>query len=179
MLVVQSLSSLLKNMKEDTLLSSFKNFSTKKDEDISSFLQNLAIEYEKTDIARTFIIFSDDYKGRVLGYFTIGLNVLKFDKYMNIEEAYDGINLYEQDYHPIYKLFMVGKDDNCPVNFSIKEEIFEREVIDLIREAKEKVGTNLIYLDCVKELLNYYESLGFERFSYNDQSKLYCMIRTI
>ena len=179
MLIVQPLSTLLKNVNEDTLLSSFKNFCTKKDEDISRFLQTLAIEYEKTDVARTFLIYSDDFKDRVLGYFTIGLNVLQFNKNFKVQEAYDGINLYEEGYHPIYKLFMIGKDDDCPINYSIKEDIFETEVINLIKEVKDKVGTNLMYLDCVEELLSYYESLGFERFVYNEKCHLYLMLRAI
>lgn len=179
MYFISSLGDLLKIVNEDTLVSSFQNFSTKKDPDISNFLKSLAIDYEKNDISRTFLIFNEEYKGKVLGYFTIGLNVFKINETPKVKDAYEGINLFEQGYHPVYKLLMIGKDDNCPMDFSIKKDIFENEVMHLIREAKEIIGTNFLYLDCVEELLNYYRSLGFEFFNYNKKSKLYCMIRAI
>lgn len=179
MFIVQPLGKLLNFIEEDVLMSSFQNFSTKKDTDISNFLKTLAIEYEKKDIARTFLIFNDEYKGRVLAYFTIGLNVLKINDSVGIEDAYEGINLYQDGFHPIYKLFMVGKDDNCPVDFSIKRDIFDREILGILKKTKNYVGTNLVYLDCIGELLNYYKSLGFTSFGYNKKFKLFHLICSI
>ena len=179
MIFIQPLGVMLDIFEEDVIASSFKNFSTKKDLDVSYFLKNLAIDYEKKDIARTFLIFSDEYKGRVLAYFTIGLNAFHIDKKLEVEEAYDGVNLYENGYHPIYKLFMIGKDDNCPIDISLKNDIFEKEIITLIKKTKKNIGTNLMYLDCVIELQDYYKSLGFESLEYNSKYKLYRMFRAI
>jgi hypothetical protein len=179
MVFVQPLGDLLGIIEEDALASSFNKFYTKKDLDVSNFLKHLAIDYEKKDIARTFLIFSDDFKGKVLAYFTIGLNVLHVNRQLEVQEAYEGVNLYENGYQPIYKLFMIGKDDNCPVALSIKHDVFEKEIVGLLKKVKKNVGTNLMYLDCVKDLLSYYKSLGFETFDYNRKSNLYYMVKAI
>lgn len=176
MYFIQELKDLLRFVKEEDLSSSFNNFETKKDTDISYFLKKLAIDYEKRDIARTFLICDEEYKGKIFGYFTIGLNVLKLENDFEIEDAYKGVHLYEKGYHPIYKLFMIGKNDNCPVKFSIKEKVFTNEVLNRFVELKDKIGTNIVYLDCTKELTDYYKDLGFCIFNYDKENSLYNMI---
>lgn len=176
MYLIQSLGGLLNNFNEDYLKSSFNNFETKKDTDISYFLKYLSIEYEKKDITRTFLIYDANNKGCLLGYFTIGLNILKLQENLKIPDAYSGVHLYEKGYHPIYKLFMIGKNDNALKKLSIKSEIFEKEVMGRFLELKKDIGTNLVYLDCTKELVPYYKNLGFTFFDYDDKSKLYNLI---
>lgn len=60
---------------------------------------------------------------------------MKINDFVGIEDAYEGINLYQDGFHPIYKLFMVGKDDNCPVDFSIKRDIFDKEILGILKKS--------------------------------------------
>lgn len=163
--VIQSLSSLLDNgLSEDILVPIFKTFSTKKDKDVEKFLVEKAIGYEKNGAGRTWLVMDGASKNHILGYFTIGLNTLYYkDGIEDVEKAYPGLNLYNDKYLPVYVLFLIGKNDSCPKGISMGK-IFEKYGLTFIREAKSRVGGSILYIDCVKELVDYYKGLGFEHF---------------
>lgn len=89
------------------------------DNDIQMFLKKYALEYEKTGISRTILFFNEN-RTELLGYFSLGVNTMHFSEeikefagFKKIEDAYPGINLFENDSYPIYKLFMIGKNFNA------------------------------------------------------------------
>ncbi len=176
-LVIQSLKSSLTVLGKDALTPFLQAFKCEKDEDIEKFLYPVALDYEEKGICRTFFIMSEKYPGKILGYFSIGLNVMHFDEEIKIEEAYKGVNIYEKGYRPIYKLYMIGKDDNFKEVFKM-DKIFNEVVIPYLKQAQALVGCNLLYIDCEPTLEEYYAKLGFAYYD-NAEHGLIRMIRAV
>ena len=175
---IQSLKDSLINIGLQTLQTAFSNFKCEKDEDIERFLTEYVVEYENKNVCRTFFVMDSKYPGEIIGYFSIGLNVMHFDEQLEIDDAYEGINLYENGYRPIYKLFMFGK--NSLYSNAVKmAEIFNNELLAYIRDAQEYVGGELMYIDCEPQLKTYYTSLGFTYYDDVPQHNLIRMIRKI
>lgn len=162
-----------------------RNFKCDKDEDIEVFLSKFAIDYEDADVSRTFLVIDLDFPAQILGYFAIGLNSMKFDEGLIVPDAYEGIHLYENGYRPIYKLFMLGKNDIVKTNDKLPKikmaDIFNTYILDYFDSCKKYVGGRMMYIDCDKtpKLKKYYESLGFTYYDTLAENNLIRMIRRI
>ena len=156
--------------------------SGKLDDDIQVFLKEHALDYEKSGIARTTLIF-DKKRTELLGYFTIGLNTIKFNKtikrycgYKKVKEAYPGIDLFKHNLRPVYKLFMIGKNYNAQTDTKgFMDYCFNDLIWERIYACNSLVGTNLMYLDCENNdnLIKKYQKQGFEvyeKYEYNDET---------
>ncbi len=176
--VIQSLKSSLAVLGRDSLLPYLEQFKCEKDEDIEKFLHSVALDYEASGICRTFFIMCEEHPGKILGYFSIGLNVMHFDESLKLEDAYDGVNIHENGYRPIYKLYMIGKDDEFKNVFKM-DNIFNDVVLAYFKQAQAIVGGNLLYIDCDPILENYYSKLGFEYYDSDSENNLIRMIRAI
>lgn len=175
---IQSLRNALDNLAEDELYNILKTFKCERDNDIENFLMDFSVDYENKNVCRTFFVMDEQFPGVVLGYFSIGLNVLHFEEGLDVEDAYDGINLCEDGYRPIYKLFMIGKNDKCPVHLKMAS-VFNDTVLSFCKEAQELIGGDLLYIDCVPELKQYYENLEFVYYDELADKGLIRMIRNI
>ena len=182
MLQIQSLTDSIANIDLEELMAIFSQFKCEKDEDIESFLSNVSIEYETKNVARTFLVMDTDYPGEIIGYFTIGLNVMRFDEKLDVKDAYEGVNLYENNYRPIYKLFMIGKNDLYHDYKHKMSYVFNKYIIPYLKRAQKVIAGELVYIDCDpgenNKLKHLYEKLGF--VYYDDTSNsLIRMIRKI
>lgn len=175
---IQSLKDSLINIGLPTLQTAFSSFKCEKDEDIERFLTEYVIDYENKNVCRTFFVMDEKYPGEILGYFSIGLNVMHFDEQLDIKEAYEGINLYEDGFRPIYKLFMFGKNSLYP-NAVKMADYFNKELLGYLKETQEYVGGELMYIDCEPQLKAYYTSLGFTYYDDVPKHNLIRMIRKI
>lgn len=162
---IQKLSSLLDNgIGEDELLSAFKLFHTAKDTDVERFLVEYAIKYERVGAGRTYSVMNKNKPNDIFGYFTIGLNTLVFEDGLDdVPLAYEGIHLYADNHLPVFVLLLIGRNDSCPKEISMGQ-IFNEYGIAIIQEAKERVGGSILYIDCVDDLVDYYQKLGFAPF---------------
>lgn len=160
---------LLKELNEPKLIDYLSDFKNSLDEDVNNYLIKFAINYEKQYIARTTLLF--DENDNLVGYFSLGTNVIFYDKniekltgYEKTKEAYEHMNLFENNYHPIYKLIMIGKNESAMFN-NFLHYTFENFIWKRLAEASKYVGINVIYLDCVKgQLSDMYSKEGFEEF---------------
>ena len=177
-LTIQSLKSSLDELEKDLLLSYLREFKCDKDKDIEKFLFSFSLDYEEKGICRTFFIMSEDYPGKILGYFAIGLNVMQFEEKLQVEEAYEGVNIHENGYRPIYKLYMIGKDDRYKENFKM-DSIFYDVILNYFKQAQALIGGDLLYIDCDPVLKDYYTKLGFVTYDENPGNELIRMIRAI
>jgi len=179
MIQIQSLKNSLENVKLEVLKDTFSKFRCPKDEDIERFLSEISIDYEKFNICRTFFVMDSDIPGEILGYFSIGLNVMHFDEKIPVKDAYEGINLYENGYRPIYKLFMIGKN-SLYQNVVKMADIFNTVIVTYLKDTQEFVGGELVYIDCDPQLKKYYNDLGFTYYDTLEQEEpLIRMIRKI
>jgi len=72
--MVIPLKELIERDKLDTIYKAVLNFSCQ-DDDVESFLKNKAIDFEKRDRSRTYLLVDDD-NNNLLGYFTLSLKAL-------------------------------------------------------------------------------------------------------
>ena len=177
MIQVQSLRDSIDNIKPEVLREVFARFKCPKDEDIEKFLLNYAIEYEENNVSRTFFVLDSEVPGEIIGYFSIGLNVMYFEEKIAVGEAYQGINLYENGFRPIYKLFMIGKNSLYDKSVCMKD-VFFNTTIPYLKIAQQYIGGDLLYIDCEPQLRGYYEGLGFTYYDDQDHN-LIRMIRKL
>ena len=158
------------------ILPFFDTFSSGElDSDIQTFLKDYALNYEQAGISRTVLIFNEN-ETELLGYFSLGLNTLRFSKevrkltnFQKVKNAYQGIDLFKHNSRPVYKLFMIGKNFNAKSDTSgFMDYCFNND--DLIWEriciCNSYVGSDLMYLDCEnnEHLIKSYKKQGFEIF---------------
>lgn len=178
MIQIQSLRDSLNYISRETLNDIFASFKCEKDEDIEKFLLDHAIDYEQKNICRTFFVMDTDKPGEILGYFSMGMNVMHFDEKIVVKDAYQGINLHENGYRPIYKLFMIGKNSNYK-NAVKMANIFNDKLLGYLRIVQEYIGGDLMYIDCEPQLKKYYSGLGFTYYDTLEEYNLIRMIRKI
>jgi hypothetical protein len=174
------------------------DFRCRKDKDIENFLRFEAIKYERTGKARTYLI-TDDANGVLIGYFTLSINSITFDK--GIDSKVKKILDYEADrkqfkymkkpFVPAILLALFGKDDNKFKEYLLQvEEIGVKRLSDIVfpaifkiaRQVSNVIGGQVIYLDCEKDkkLIKFYENFNFTHFRNNEYDKnLTQMMRVI
>ena len=103
---------------------------------------------------------------------------MHFDKAIQIEDAYEGVNIHENGYRPIFKLYMIGKDDKFKDVFKM-DNIFNDIVLAYFKQAQAIIGGDLLYIDCDPILKDYYSKLGFEYYDKDSKNELIRMIRAI
>lgn len=184
--IIQKLSDLLNHYAKEELIPLFKNFHTKLDTDVETFLVEKAIDYENTGAGRTYLIVNPKNGNDIYGFFTIGLNTLNFkDGFDDVDLPYNGAELYKDNNLPVYVLFLIGKNDTCPKKIKMFE-IFNDYGISIIQQSKHNVGGSILYIDCTDNLVEKYAKLKFEQFSVHEINdpkdgtiRLNTMIRSI
>ena len=155
---------------KEVLVNYLSRFKNSLDEDVNNYLVNYAINYEENDIARTTLLF-DEESEEFVGYFSIGINVICYNEeiehltgYKRVQEAYEHMNLFENNYHPIYKLIMIGKNEGSTFK-NFLHYTFEKFIWKRLAEASKYVGTKVLYLDCVEgQISKMYSKEGFKEF---------------
>lgn len=177
---------LLENgLSDEQIKDYFSNFKCKKDKDIDKFLTEYAISYEKNGVSRTTLVLDGE---KIVGYFSIGVNTISYStdiiKKLSPEEvgdAYEGINLYGSEMHPIYKLFMIGKNDGA--EFSNFMDYAFNIIWARLKQCNSIVGIKLIYLDCYGDILkDLYAKQGFIVFDEKTTQtgeKMYYMVASL
>ncbi|MDR2834268.1 MAG: GNAT family acetyltransferase [Streptococcaceae bacterium] len=167
-----SLNELLNNNEMEDVKDILHSFSSNS-EDIQNFLHNRAIQFERTGIARTYlVIYSSDDEEFLAGYFSIAnkaLNVTQknFEKLSNTQRKLLLGQGYRDNTSKNYVsssvlLGQIGK------NFSSENTLVSGTDIlgvakDTIKEIYKILGGKILWLECedTKELRNFYEKNGF------------------
>ena len=155
---------------------------TAKDVDLQNYLNDgKALSEHKTNRAKTYIVFTDEF---IIGYFTLRLNAVKNHLvfYGMESQAYNGCDINRKGMVPVYELLMYAKND---YNSLIKmKEIFKNDILKKLAQNVSSIGSNILYLECTKELLSVYSDLGFIAYRYflvgkENKTRMYSMIRRI
>lgn len=155
---------------------------TAKDTDLEEYLNDgRALNEHKTNRAKTYIVYTDEF---IVGYFTLRLNAVKNHLvfYGMESQAYKGCDINRKGMVPVYELLMYAKND---FNSIIKmKEIFKNDILKKLAQNVESIGSNILYLECTKELLSVYSDLGFITYRYflvgeEKKTRMYSMIRRI
>ena len=162
-----SLQELREKLKNDEFIKEkiLKSFKSIEKNSIEDFLYNKAIDFEKSSISATHIIFNE--KGsEVLGYFTLANKSLiikkeKFEKFSKTQQK-----RFSQSGSCVVNSFLIAQIGK---NYALKkdEQIKGMEILniayDLLYQVKKILNTKYIWLECEKnkKIISFYEKFGF------------------
>ncbi|WP_322923772.1 GNAT family acetyltransferase [Paenibacillus campi] len=194
---VISLYDLLKSIPTEehiqTLLYSFKTLHSQDSagaDDVEYFLHNKSIQFEKMDLARTYLVMSTyQSKPILVGYFSISNKPLtipnrQFSKLSNsLKKKLLGIGFKTEQSSYIVKGYLLGQlgknfseeaiAANCCTGNDLLQIAYKK-----IAEAHRIVGGRILYLECenVEKILNFYKSNGFNQIENYESENGYCMM---
>ena len=159
-----------KDIDESLWRDAFSLFCCDKDYDITDFIGNKAVEYEKRDKSRTYIYFDDNYlngtgKLKVIGYFSLAMKTMKVPV---IETMSNSLrkklgNLSDKDQNVVVFLIgQLGRDTSYPRGY-LKGKRMLQDCYGLIGSARNIVGGRIILLECkpIEKLCCFYEEEGY------------------
>jgi hypothetical protein len=165
------------NARESTL-NAISRFSCR-DKDVESFLKNKALEFERRDKARTYLIY-DDNRSTLLGYYTLSLKALPFAECIskNTVKSIDG---FSKDIRAVGIILIgqFGKDTE------LAKDIDGGHLLDICIEtvytAQKIVGGRFVLLECqeIDKIVSFYEKNGFKPLQYDENDKYLQMVRRL
>ena len=168
-----SLQELREKLKNDEFIKEkiLKSFKSIEKNSIEDFLHNKAIDFEKSFISATHIIFNE--KGsEVLGYFTLANKSLiikkeKFEKFSKTQQKrFSQSGRILENGSCVVNSFLIAQIGK---NYALKkdEQIKGMEILniayDLLYQVKKILNTKYIWLECEKnkKIISFYEKFGF------------------
>ena len=157
------------NAKYQKLEKALSSFRCSKSDDEEKFIKERAIDFEKTNKARTYLLVSNN---AIIAYFTLAIKSIDFEstvspaKKKSISAGSSNTKTYSA-----YLIGHIAKDD------SVQEEmgtIILDQCFDLIKESQKIVGGRIVYLDCKDEekIKNIYITNGFKFLQKSENTQL-------
>ncbi|WP_037283910.1 hypothetical protein [Saccharibacillus sacchari] len=175
------------------LLSSFKSMNAQDStgaDDVEFFLHNKAIQFEKMDLARTYLVMSTyQSKPILVGYFSIsnkpltmpGKQFRKLSK--SLQKRLTGMGSRGEQSSYIIKGYLLGQlgknfstealAANCCSGNDLLQIVYKK-----VAEAHRIVGGRILYLECenVPKIIEFYRSNGFSQIEGFETENGYCMM---
>ncbi|NJD02322.1 MAG: hypothetical protein FIA99_06945 [Ruminiclostridium sp.] len=140
------------------------------DEDVTDFIRNKAVEYEKRDKCRTYIYFDSSYieeikKLRVIGFFSVAMKTMKVpilnSMSKNLRKKLGNISDCEENL-VTYLIGQLGRDSSYTRDTLDGKKMLQ-DCYGLIAGAREIVGGRLILVECkpIEKVCKIYEDEGF------------------
>lgn len=171
---VFSLSELLELFKHDerSLISQFYKFTCSKEKELETFLASNAIEYEKIQYGKTFIILNSDKlkdkRFEIIAFFTIGQKSLDISKIKPKKKRKMLGKLPGRDdlqSIPGYLIGQIGRSDKY-THDDLPGKIILQECYSRIESARKIVGGNLLLLECHEKMFKlFYKGQEFHKIS--------------
>lgn len=164
------LSSLLADYGDSVTCEVLKRFIPVADSSPAEFLEKNAITMEKRDLSRTYIAFSASDRS-ILGFFTVGMKCISIpDSALLSRSLLRQCNIDSST--GVAQAFLLGqlaRSEGSPKGFG---DALIDHAVDIVREAKGLVGCRMLRLDCVDDLVPYYERHGFTMIRKNEDKDL-------
>ncbi len=175
------------------LLFSFKTLDSQDStgaDDVEFFLHNKAIQFEKMDLARTYLVMST-YKSRqiLVGYFSISNKPLtipnkQFRKLSrSLQKRLMGTGTKAEQSSYVIKGYLLGQ---LGKNFSQEARLANccsgQDLLQIaykkVAEAHRIVGGRILYLECenVSKIIDFYKTNGFSQIEGFESENGYCMM---
>jgi len=171
-----ALSDVLKNANSNREVKKLlESFECIKNKDLTDFLHNKCITFEKNYRAKTYLYFDNSTK-QVVAYFSISITTLHTDGIdKQVIELLDG-HTADRATMPCYLIGQLGKSD------AIKEKIGSfllDDACQIINECQNKIGGRFILLDSVNniDVIKFYEDNQFMKIENDGASESIKMIR--
>lgn len=154
------------------------HFFCEKNIDVQEFLQSKATDFERRDLARTYLIIDEELtllEGHIviLGYFTLAMKSLIFDSEISKEVKKKIANDKNAEIATGYLIGQLGKNDRY--REYIKGEEILHSAIELIQDIHMKLAGRFIYVECddTPKLLSFYERNHFKVIQKGEMVQLY------
>lgn len=166
---------------------SFKKFSCRREEDLENFLVNKAVEYEKSDIGKTYLCVdkAELEKGEfvIMAYFTIAqraidISALSSNKRRKMLGSFPG-----RDTLKSVSAFLIGQLGRCDTysNEDLSGEQLLNECYHAISLAAKIVGGRLLVLECREHMYDkFYAKQDFKKLNNGlNEDNLYTLYKKI
>lgn len=164
-------------LSEDEINSILAEFSCPLNEDVEYFVKNKAVQFEKVDLARTYLVYAiDNKKSKLCGMYALANGHLELDSDLTKKQKKDffgttcslGRTINTHLIGQLSKNFTNGNDKLISGDLLI-ELAFER-----IKEKNMLSPSPVIHIDCKDEpkLRSFYEKMGFIYFKKNEDKDL-------
>lgn len=141
----------------DNLLQTFSS----RDPDIQTFLRNRAIQFEKEDKCRTYLLVGED--GNIHAYFSISTKELALCNFAVSTTQRKRMKINPEDEEQRVRCFLIGQ---LGKNFAIETPITLKEILDEVDaiaiQAQTLVGNRLLILECSAHLIPNYQACSFK-----------------
>jgi len=149
------------------------------DDDVETFLKNKAVEFERRNKSRTYLII-DDVDNILLGYFTLSLKALAFGDSVSksIIKSIDG---FSKDITAV-GMILIGQFG--------KDKVFAKNIdggslfdicMETVYAAHKIVGGRFVMLECRdnEKVVSFYSNRGFDSLQYDETDKYLQMVRRL
>ena len=146
----------------------FDEFECSRNEDVEHFLKDYAIANECIGASRSYLYMDKAAmeKGdlNLIAFFTLAITTTDYSGISNRKKRKimgDYPRVSKEDRFPGFLLAQIARDDRFK-----KKDLDCSNLLGLaegmIEEAATNVGGNVIYLDCIEDLVDYYQGFGYE-----------------
>jgi|TARA_Y100000310_G_scaffold280411_1_gene300134 hypothetical protein len=156
---------LLNDTSEEALTSSeieelLQTFSSR-DQDIQIFLHSKAIQFEREDKCRTYLLVGED--GNIHAYFSISTKELALRRFTVSATQRRRMKINPQDEEQRVRCFLIGQ---LGKNFAIETPITLKDILNevdaIVIQAQTLVGNRLLILECNAHLIPNYQTCNFK-----------------
>ena len=141
--------------------------------DIEDFLRNKAIEFEKRDVSRTYLLI-DTINLKIVAYFTLSISVSTTNKLSKTQiKKIDGFSKFRECLG-FYLIGQLGIDDNYRKLHKNKGlgNFLVDFAYDICKNSQNLVGGRFILIDAIKDkkVIEFYENNHFYKLYEDDES---------
>lgn len=155
-----SLSDLIEEEGEEIAKGILSSFYVSRNADVEHFIHDLAIQYEKSNNARSFVVMDDSRKP--LGFISLALTTLRIpeDISVSLKKKLRGFGRSSSMDVPCYLIGQLARFDSANKNDLSGNEIFSF-ISDAVKQSHRFFGGRVLAVDCIDRLVPYYETRGF------------------
>lgn len=156
------ISELMVELGEERVLEILSSFSVERNPDVQRFMRENAIPYEKSGNARSFLCMSDD--GDPIGFFSLALNILHVPETVTErrKEKLTGFGRRTSKDVPCYLIGQLARLDGVSKEILSGDDMFAK-IFEYLNISRKFFGGRVLAIDCVDDLVSYYEDKGFFR----------------
>jgi uncharacterized protein (DUF1330 family) len=162
------------------------NFFCEKNLDVEKFLREDAINREKRDLTRTYLIidqnkFEEKNEISIVAYFSIALKTLIIPQTLSNSKIkkIDGFSKDAKE-SIVYLIGQLARNDNYSSEAITGADILAR-ALNVISDIKDKIGGKVVLVECEdkKKIINFYLENEFERLPEHSENELINAIKGI
>ena len=155
-----SISDLIEKEGERITKEILSSFSVSRNQDVEHFIYDLAIPYEKSNNARSFLFLNDLRKP--IGFVSLAFTTLCIPNTISgeMKKRLKGFGRLTSESIPCYLIGQLARFDNTNKKILSGNVMFSA-ISDAIRIAHQVFGGRVVSVDCIDELVPYYMQRGF------------------